>query len=224
MEGIVADLYSEFVASKSGIDDNSIEAYLLGPADKQEVEEDEENLSKNDSSAIIQFQLVDDENYTNYFLNGGDAGVKCWELLYKKMNEADSKDRLQYDVLQAPHHCSWRSLSEDSESDCESPQVNEDAKNALGQALNNAIIVSSSRPFGKETPPSRLAEEEYRDILDGQDGDFIMVSDQTDKDGNETSLYVTFTNGKPKLEDTPVNFAKTTVPAAVQKKGKNTYA
>ncbi|EIV8633190.1 cobalamin biosynthesis protein CobQ [Vibrio parahaemolyticus] len=224
MEGIVADLYSEFVGSKSGIDDNSIEAYLLGPADKQEVEEDEENLSKNDSSAIIQFQLVDDENYTNYFLNGGDAGVKCWELLYKKMNEADSKDRLQYDVLQAPHHCSWRSLSEDSESDCESPQVNEDAKNALGQALNNAIIVSSSRPFGKETPPSRLAEEEYRDILDGQDGDFIMVSDQTDKDGNETSLYVTFTNGKPKLEDTPVNFAKTTAPAAVQKKGKNTYA
>ncbi|MCG9775853.1 cobalamin biosynthesis protein CobQ, partial [Vibrio diabolicus] len=62
------------------------------------------------------------------------------------------------------------------------------------------------------------------DILDDKDGDFIMVSDQTDKDGNETSLYVTFTNGKPKLEDTPVNFAKTTVPAAVQKKGKNTYA
>ncbi|MEI8643505.1 hypothetical protein P4S60_14590 [Pseudoalteromonas sp. Hal040] len=224
MGGIVADLYSEFVASKSSLDDNSIEAFLLGPADKQEIEEDEENLSKNDSSAIIQFQLVDDENCTNYFLNGGDAGVKCWELLYKKMDEADSKDRLQYNLLQAPHHCSWRSLSEDSESDCKNPQFNEDAKSALGQALYNAIIVSSSRPFGEETPPSRLAEGEYLDILDEQDGDFIMVSDQTDKDGNETSLYVTFSNGKPILEGTPVNFAKTTVPEVVKKKGKNTYA
>jgi beta-lactamase superfamily II metal-dependent hydrolase len=224
LEEIVADLYSEFVSIKSGIDDDSIEAYLLGPADKQEVEEDEDNLSKNDSSVIIQFQLVDNENCTNYFLNGGDAEVKCWELLYRKMNDANTKDRLQYNVLQTPHHCSWRSLSEDSESDCANPQVNVDAKNSLSQALSNAIIVSSSRSFGKETPPSRLAEFEYREILDARDGDFLMVSDQTDNDGNNTSLYLEFSNGNPKVEGAPVNFAKTIAPAAVQKRGKNTYA
>ena len=223
LEGIVAELYSD-LTSKSCIDDLSLSTVLLGPADKQDVTEDEDVLSKNDSSAIIQFQLTDNEDKVNYFLNGGDAGVKCWELLYNNLKEDNRLDDLKYHVLQAPHHCSWRSLSEDSESNSENPKVNEHAKNALGQAYENAIIVSSSRPFGEETPPSKLAKEEYLDILDEVDGDFLMVSDQKDNDNNDTSLFITFKSGTAENKNPPVNFAKVSAPASVEKKGKNTYA
>ncbi|MGC7844484.1 hypothetical protein [Vibrio anguillarum] len=42
---IVAELYTSF-GHMSGIDDQSLNAYLLAPADKQEVAEDEEELTK----------------------------------------------------------------------------------------------------------------------------------------------------------------------------------
>ena len=223
LEGIVAELYSD-LTSKSSMDDSSLSTVLLGPADKQDVAEEEDVLSKNDSSAIIQFQLTDNEYQENFFLNGGDAGVKCWELLYKNLETANRLDDLKYHVLQAPHHCSWRSLSEDSESKSEDPKVSKDAKNALGQACEDAIIVSSSRPFGEETPPSKLAKEEYLDILDDVDGEFLMVSDQKDDDDKDTSLFISFKDGTPESQNPPVNFAKVSAPASVEKKGKNTYA
>ncbi|MEZ8061076.1 cobalamin biosynthesis protein CobQ [Vibrio splendidus] len=223
-EGIVADLYDEFIGKKSGLDDGSIEGVLLGPADRQDIDDEETTLSKNNSSAIVRFTISDEQGCPNYFLNGGDAEVKCWERLYDNLKEQENTDFLEYDVLQAPHHCSWHSLSEDSESKDTDPQPSKKAINALGNALSDSFIVSSSRQFGEKTPPSPLAREEYENILDNVEGQFLCVADEEDDSGKPTSLLITFENGKAIKSVPPVVFSTMSNPKTVKKEGKNTYA
>jgi len=223
-EGIVVDLYDEFIGKKSGLDDGSIEGLLLGPADRQDIDEEEITLSKNNSSAIVRFTISDEQGCPNYFLNGGDAEVKCWEHLYDNLEEQGNTDFLEYDVLQAPHHCSWHSLSEDSETKDTDPQPSKKAINALGNALSDSFIVSSSRQFGEKTPPSPLAREEYENILDNVDGQFLCVADEEDDSGKPTSLLITFENGKAIKSVPPVVFSTVSNPSSVKKEGKNTYA
>jgi len=236
IQPIVAELFTSF-GHMSGIDDQSLNAYLLAPADKQEVTEDEEELSKNNSSAIIRFDLdhtfYDDTFYcdvthTKSFLVGGDAEVKCWEVLHDKLDATGQLNELKYDVLLAPHHCSWRSLSNDSESKCDNPQLNTSAHAALSFAKEDALILCSSHEFGGSTPPSQLARDEYEKILtDKNGGQFLAVAEQgDDADGNPNSLLITFDNDKPTktTKAEARNFSKVVSPAAVKKGGKTTYA
>ena len=233
---IVADLYTSFT-DMSGIGDNSLNTFLLAPADKQDVAENEEELTKNNSSAIIRFDLdntiYDEEHcynlpYTHPVIISGDAEVKCWEVLHDKLKATTQLEELAYDVLLAPHHCSWRSLSNDSESKCDDPKLNESAHTALSFANKNALILCSSQDFGEVTPPSQLARGEYEKILKNNNGGkFLAVAEQgKDADGNPNSLIITFTEGKPsKATKAQINgFSKVSNPEAVKKDGKRTYA
>lgn len=235
IQSIVANLYTSF-GHMSSISDQSLDAYLLAPADKQEVAEDEEELTKNNSSAIIRFDLehtfydktIDcDVTRTKSFLIGGDAEVKCWEVLHDKLKSTEQLNELTYDVLLAPHHCSWRSLSNDSESKCDDPQLNASAHAALSFANENALILCSSNEFGNSTPPSQLARDEYEKILtDNNGGRFLAVAEQgKDSNGNPNSLFITFDNNKPTktTKAEARNFSKVANPEAVKKGGKNTY-
>lgn len=225
-EKMVAELDSSFIAEKSGIDDNSLTARLLGPADRVDVT-DEDVLEKNDSSAIINFGLKDENGNTVYFLNGGDAGVGCWRYLNKRLKGNGNTDYLTYDILQAPHHCSWHSLSEDSESDCAAkgiePKVDQDAYDALSHANEDALIISSSTIFGDTTPPSKKARKKYKEVLNDKNGTFYCVADSK-KDGKQSSLVIELIDGKASKQKVAVNFANTKNPDAVQKKAQPAYA
>jgi len=110
------------------------------------------------------------------FLVGGDAGVCIWERLWKTCTEDD----LAYDLLLAPHHCSWHSLSYQSWSiNGEDAEVAEDARSALSQARDDAFIVSSSKPVLNDDndPPCIRAKREYLDIL-GSGGIFKCTGEE----------------------------------------------
>lgn len=81
------------------------------------VDEDDEDLidllEKNNSSVIIRFSIAGDGYLDKCrFLTGGDAGVAIWERLWDQLEEYD-RDWLSYDIMETPHHCSWRTLSHD---------------------------------------------------------------------------------------------------------------
>lgn len=162
-----------------GSSEDLFEARLLAPLPKSEDDEEEEALSKNDSSIIIQFSLASEQgNDPVLFLSGGDAEVGIWERLWDR--KSSTPEHLAYDLLQTPHHCSWHSLSWDSWSDCgEEAEVSDDARNALGQAQSGAKIVASCKPIQDDDcdPPCVRAKREYEDILDGVNGEFVCVGD-----------------------------------------------
>ena len=167
----------DMVSACNRVDAGVFEARLLGPLP---VEEDEEELEKNDSSVILRFSLkgggVGDRCR---FLTGGDAGVSIWKRLWTWHGD-DHPDWLTYDILQTPHHCSWRSLSFDSWSDLgEDAKVDPDARESLSQTRKGAVIVASSKPIKKDddNPPHERAKQEYVDIVDGDDERFYCTDE-----------------------------------------------
>lgn len=160
--------------------DDSFSATLLAPLP---INDDEEELSKNKSSVILQFSIAGGGVPGKcLYLTGGDAEVAIWERLWQQHKK--DPDVLSYDVLLTPHHCSWRSLSYDSWSDKgEDAQVCQDAQSALSQAKPGAILIASSKPVLNDSndPPCFRAKREYGNIADNCDGSFECVGDLSPK-------------------------------------------
>ena len=162
----------------NGQHDSSLEARLLGPLPKDE-DDDDEILSKNNSSTVLRFSLTGDKiPDKGRFLSAGDAEVAIWEKLWQRHRR--NPDRLSYDILQAPHHCSWHSLSYDSWSEKgEDAEVCKDARRALSEVRDGATIVASSVPIKDDDndPPCIRAKREYEGIVGAVQGDFLCVGE-----------------------------------------------
>lgn len=165
----------------NGTDNGTFSARLLAPM-KASDDDEEEVLSKNNSSIISRMKFASSSTSDACrFLSGGDAEVAIWEKLWSRNSES-ADECFAYDLMLAPHHCSWHSLSWDSWSQYgEDAEVSPDARNALGQARDGAVIVASSKTIvdDDKDPPCIRAKHEYENILnDISDGDFLCVADQ----------------------------------------------
>lgn len=155
-------------------------AYLLAPIEPQCDEDKEALLVKNLSSVIINFTLAADASNPDgaKFLTGGDAEVYIWREQWARHKH--EPEVLSYDLLQAPHHCSWHSLSEDSWSKKKrEAKVDSDARAALGQLRPGAFVVASSKPIANDDndPPCIRAKEEYESILQPHKGTFYCTGE-----------------------------------------------
>ncbi len=175
--GAILVKVDEVFSKICGQTDTSFEARLLAPMPAAD-EKEEDVLTKNNSSVIIRIDLKVSKAVKARYLLGGDAEVAIWDRIWDR--NAKTPERLEYDVLIAPHHCSWHSLSYDSWSKMgEKAEVSASARNALGQALSGALVVSSSKAVvdDESDPPCIRAKREYLDILDDVKGEFKCVAD-----------------------------------------------
>ncbi|HJV88289.1 MAG TPA: metallohydrolase [Noviherbaspirillum sp.] len=154
------------VSTVCGEQQSNFKALLLAPL-KSNDEDEEEVLSKNESSVIMNYAIgYGREPEAVKFLSGGDAEVAIWEKLWKA--HKGNVKVLQYNLLMTPHHCSWHTLSWDSWSELRRKAVvSQDARNAIGQALAGATIVASSKAIKDDDndPPCIRAKEEYESII-----------------------------------------------------------
>ncbi len=165
------------ITAIGGVEQNNFSALLLAPLMASDSKEDE-LLSKNESSVIINYSLGAGRNAEAVrYLSGGDAEVAIWEKLWSRHKE--NRKSLQYNLLLAPHHCSWHSLSYDSWSKSAQPKVSKDARDALAQALPGAVIVASSDLIMDDDvdPPCIGAKNEYVSITNAAKGSFWNTSD-----------------------------------------------
>lgn len=187
------DLFSNI----NGNDNPRIQVRALGPLAINEIEEEEEKIGKNHSSVILQFSLAADSGPVGdcFYLAGGDAEVAIWEKVWEENKRM--ADNLKYDILLAPHHCSWHTLSHDSWTESEDPKVNENAKSALSQAEKGAHIVSSSKPVvdDENNPPCIGAKEEYESILEDGGGEFICTDEYPAEDNPQPLEFTITTDG-----------------------------
>ena len=174
---IVAPINST-ITRINGKADGSMRAHLLGPLSEADVE-DEDVLTKNNSSVVIQFSLTgggaDDKCR---YLTCGDTEVAVWEALWRL--HCGDPHWLSYDVLLVPHHCSWHSLSHDSWSELGTDAaVSPDARHALSQARSGATAVASSKAIkdDDDDPPCIGAKREYVKIVNGVSGQFRCVGE-----------------------------------------------
>ena len=189
------------ITTISGVVDETFRGRLLAPKGKG-TDEEEERRSKNHSSIIIRFSIAHNGTlHACRFLSGGDAMVAIWERIWTD-HSADTST-IDYHLLQAPHHCSWHSLSWDSWGDLgEKAKVSKDARNALGQARSGAYIVATSKPIqdDKDDPPCIRAKREYEAILAPVRGTFVNTSHHGGKDNPVPMEFEVTANGPKLLE------------------------
>lgn len=179
-EGLEEILYldRDTVTKFNNFDSDQVEAFILGPLPKRDDEEFEEYLTKNRSSIIIQWAIagVPGGKKTNHILTTGDAEVGIWKTLWDTWGKTD---RLSYDILLTPHHCSWHSLSEDSRSKSEDPQVHSEARQALSQAKRKAVLIASSKQIADDEsdPPCWAAKKVYEEIAKTVSGEFYCTGE-----------------------------------------------
>jgi hypothetical protein len=170
----------QVVTKLNRVASGTFEGRLLAPLSSNDDEEMEDLLGKNHSSVVLRFSIRGSGILDKCrFLTGGDAEVAIWERLWSK-HGTDQADWLSYDILQAPHHCSWHSLSYDSYSTYrEDAEVCADARSALAQIRKGAIVVASSKTIDPDEadPPSDRAKREYISIVDGKTDRFLCVAD-----------------------------------------------
>jgi hypothetical protein len=161
----------------NGSANEHVSVRVLAPLPPQK-ESEEEQLSKNHSSVVLQISFnAEGEKDACLFLTGGDAKVYIWGKMWNR--KKDKIEDIQYDLLLSPHHCSWHSLSYDSWSKSENPQVKAEAKSALSQCREGALIVSSSKPIknDKNDPPCWGAKKEYLSILKKEEDRFYCTGE-----------------------------------------------
>lgn len=168
------------VTKLNRVTSSAFEGRLLAPIPQGDDDELDELLGKNHSSVVLRFSIRGGGILDKCrFLTGGDAEVAIWERLWGKHGTYQA-DWLSYDILQAPHHCSWHSLSYDSYSTYgEDAEVCDDARSALAQIRKGAIVIASSKAIDPDEadPPSDRAKREYISIVDGKSDRFICVAD-----------------------------------------------
>ncbi|WP_020678087.1 hypothetical protein [Geopsychrobacter electrodiphilus] len=143
---------------------SKLEGLILSPIEKQQGEEEECFTDKNRQSIVMQISVTQG-TYTNKLLMAADAECLVWESLWRK--HKDSPEIFEYDILTAPHHCSWHSISYDSQTDDDDPKVCGDALSALSQKKEGAFIISQSKIIkdADQDPPSESAKDEYVTIV-----------------------------------------------------------
>ena len=167
----------EKITKINGDADSTFEGFLIAPKGKGDATE-EERRSKNHSSVIIRFSIANGSvPGAVKYLAGGDAFVEIWERVWA--DHKNKRSNLEYHILGSPHHCSWRSLS--SESWSVEAEASDDARRALGQALDGAFIVASSKQVidNDDDPPCIGAKWEYEEILNEVDGTFVNTAKHT---------------------------------------------
>lgn len=171
---------------------NKLDGFILGPLEQQNDELDEDFDEKNRQSIILQLN-VKESSYSHKILMSGDAECLVWETLWGRYKNSD---RLNYDLLLTPHHCSWHSLSYDSQSEDDDPKVSKDAKNALSQKKSGARIIAQCKPIkdDDDDPPSKAAKDEYLTIVSEN---YFYCTDEHPKEKNPEPLEFNLTSDGP---------------------------
>lgn len=184
---------------------------ILGPLEQQEYEENECFDKKNRASVILQIEIAVG-GYVNKILLTGDAEVDAWEYIREKY----SNNQLEYDILCVPHHCSMGSLGRKNYEG--KYDISDKALDALSQAKDGAIIISSSKEIldDDNNPPHYDAKQEYLKILAPKDGEFFCT-DEYPNSKNVEPIVIEFTSGGTQLKS-GVSISKIAVASSASSK------
>ncbi len=154
---------------------------------------------RNATSLAMQVNLMDGTGNEGHVLLLGDLAYETIEKIFSYSEYHGRTERLAWEVLLAPHHCSKRVMyiAEDGEE-----MLKQDVLDALSRhAAEDAVIVISSATFRPEdepgdNPPHSVARSRYEELVD-------VVVITAEHGGAETPQPVVFTVGPAGLTLVP---------------------
>jgi hypothetical protein len=170
--------------------------FILGPLKGVT---DDETVGRNEASIMFQarFKARQTER-AGLALFGGDAPSALWETLVA-LNEK-TPENLEWDLLLAPHHCSWYFFSEQAyDKDVEPTEA---SSKVLDLHREGAVVIASSKPVvnNDDDPPSFQAAKLYKKAVGSSK---FMVTSEHAKAKQPLPIVFSITENGPVKEPEP---------------------
>lgn len=160
----------ENILDVANISDDGIEIFVLRPVKR---DTDDQNAEVNDCTASFKLTFtINSEEYVAII--GGDITCDNWKEVIEYNPD------LEFDILLAPHHCSWHSISTE---DTKDGVADEEIEDFLEKSKEKAFIISSSKKIKRndDNPPSYRAKNIYVKHLKEAER-FICTAEYPDED------------------------------------------
>jgi hypothetical protein len=158
---------------------NEVEFFVHSPF---AAESDGKKIERNEASLIFQVKFYSDDKETKFLLIGDttyDILEEIVGITRNKMNE----DRLEWDIYDVPHHCSYLALN--IEKGKKKTEPVEDVKWMLEKGNKYGCIISSSNPIpdndDDDNPPHRQAANCYKEYAEKIGGQFKVTMEHSSK-------------------------------------------
>lgn len=156
--------------------------------------DDIDGEDRNMTSVAFQLRFKSDnkkKDIARVFL-GGDIE---WRVIDKIMNKTNDDDYLKWDLMEAPHHCSYKFFADDRET-----APNQASLDFLNKSEDGAFVVSSSKVVKKnsDNPPCHKAKNRYTDRVG--ESNFFCTSGEKDYD-TETPIVFDIEDGEVALHE-----------------------
>lgn len=158
------------ISEVNGTSCRYFEMFIHAPF-KDDIEGEDCNMT----SIASQLRFMSDKNneiIARVFL-GGDTE---WCVIQEIMNKTSNDDYLKWDLMEAPHHCSYKFFADDREDD-----PNQASLDFLDKSEDGAFVVSSSKIVKKnsDNPPCQKAKNRYTDRI-GKSNFFCTGGEKVD--------------------------------------------
>jgi hypothetical protein len=138
-------------------------------------------IDRNGDSLVVQLTLVVDGVATKVIL-GSDVDYEALSAIVQTTKSHKRAERVEWDVMKLPHHCSYTALGPDRGRD-ETKPVKDVKWLFEDQMQRGGIIISLSKPIPakgteedkSDQPPHRQAATYYKRIVKDKDGEFIVT-------------------------------------------------
>ena len=142
------------------------------------------DVDRNAESSVFHLTLEDGTKRVKVLLTA-DAPSEVLEDIVRATEKAGNSDRLEWDLMKVPHHCSYRSLAPQKGADMTKP-AEKVARLYEHYGRAGAILISPSNviPTVDETqPPHRQAANYYRKVAKAKSGNFhVTMEHPTEQD------------------------------------------
>ena len=130
------------------------------------------------------------------------AGDTEWRVIEEIMNRTSEENNLKWDLLEAPHHCSYKFFADDREDDPSQASLD-----FLKKSESNAYVVSSSKVVKQndDNPPCQKAKNRYTDRVGTSN--FLCTSGTSEDEADKPIIFEIDNEGLKLLEDKAKSFA-----------------
>lgn len=174
------------IVPKFSIDTDGVEFFVHSPFAKRL--NDTEVEDRNNDSLVMQAVFEFGGIETKMLLMADVTHEMIADIVEVTRDKKNRPERLEWDIVKLPHHCSYISIGLEKGEDKTEP-VDNVAWLYEKQGQKRSIIISTSNPIPKkdseedkdDSPPHRQAANYYKGVLKKLEGEFLVTMEYPDK-------------------------------------------
>lgn len=183
------------ISEVNGSNCRYFEMFIHAPF-KDDIDGEDRNMTSIVSQ--LRFDSEKESQIARVFL----AGDTEWRVIEEIMNKTSDENNLKWDLLEAPHHCSYKFFADDRE---DAP--NQASLDFLKKSESSAYVVSSSKVVKQndDNPPCQKAKNRYTDQVGKSN--FLCTSGTSEDEADKPIIFEIDNEGLKLIEDKAKSYA-----------------